>query len=80
MAALQNWTVSGLNVRIAYLYCNLDEEIYMETMLRERGREKARGRPQSTWYNILKTSRTLAPRENEMGRGKTDLREGKNRI
>ena len=30
MAALENWTISGLDVRNAYLYGTLDEEIYME--------------------------------------------------
>jgi hypothetical protein len=30
MAALQNWTISGVDVRNAYLYGELDEEIYME--------------------------------------------------
>jgi len=30
MAALQKWTVSGVDVRNAYLYGKLDEEIYME--------------------------------------------------
>ena len=30
LAALQNWTVTGLDVRNAYLYGKLDEEIYME--------------------------------------------------
>ena len=30
MAALENWTISGLDVRNAYLYGKLDEEIYME--------------------------------------------------
>ena len=30
MAALGNWTISGLDVRNAYLYSELDEEIYME--------------------------------------------------
>jgi hypothetical protein len=30
MAALENWVVSGLDVRNAYLYGKLDEEIYME--------------------------------------------------
>ena len=29
-AALENWTISGVNVKNAYLYGNLDEEIYME--------------------------------------------------
>ena len=30
MAALGNWTISGLDVRNTYLYSELDEEIYME--------------------------------------------------
>ena len=30
MVALENWTVSGLDVRKAFLYGKLDEEIYME--------------------------------------------------
>jgi len=30
MAALENWTIQGLDVRNAYLYGKLDEEIYME--------------------------------------------------
>jgi hypothetical protein len=30
MAALENWTVSGLDVRNTFLYGKLDEEIYME--------------------------------------------------
>ena len=30
MAALGNWTISGLDVRNTYLYGVLDEEIYME--------------------------------------------------
>jgi hypothetical protein len=30
MAALENWTISGLDIRNAYLYGKLDEEIYME--------------------------------------------------
>ena len=30
MAALENWTLTGLDVRKAYLYGELDEEIYME--------------------------------------------------
>jgi hypothetical protein len=30
MAALENWTVSGIDVRNAYLYGKLDEGIYME--------------------------------------------------
>ena len=30
MAALENWTISGLDVRNTYLYGVLDEEIYME--------------------------------------------------
>jgi hypothetical protein len=30
MAALENWTISGVDVRNAYLYGELDEEIYME--------------------------------------------------
>ena len=30
MAALQKWTVSGVDVRNTYLYGKLDEEIYME--------------------------------------------------
>ena len=30
MAALGNWTISGLDVRNAYLYGVLDGEIYME--------------------------------------------------
>ena len=30
MAALENWHMHGLNVRNAYLYGELDEEIYME--------------------------------------------------
>src|SRR5258708_30005626 len=29
-AALENWTISGVDVKNAYLYGNLDEEIYME--------------------------------------------------
>ena len=30
MAALENWSITGLDVRNAYLYGKLDEEIYME--------------------------------------------------
>jgi len=30
LAALENWYITGLNVRSAYLYGKLDEEIYME--------------------------------------------------
>ena len=30
MAALENWTISGLDVQNAFLYSDLDEEIYME--------------------------------------------------
>ena len=30
MAALESWTISGLDVRNAFLYGTLDEEIYME--------------------------------------------------
>jgi hypothetical protein len=30
LAALQNWSTTGLNVKSAYLYGTLDEEIYME--------------------------------------------------
>jgi hypothetical protein len=30
MAALENWNITGLDVRNAYLYGKLDEEIYME--------------------------------------------------
>jgi hypothetical protein len=30
MAALMNWTISGVDVKNAYLYGKLDEEIYME--------------------------------------------------
>ena len=30
MAALGNWTISGLDIRNTYLYGKLDEEIYME--------------------------------------------------
>ena len=30
MAALENWTISGLDIRNTYLYGKLDEEIYME--------------------------------------------------
>ena len=30
MAALEDWTISGLDVRNTYLYGELDEEIYME--------------------------------------------------
>ena len=30
MAALGNWTVSGVDVRNPYLYGQLEEEIYME--------------------------------------------------
>ena len=30
MAALENWHMHGLDVRNAYLYSKLDEEIYME--------------------------------------------------
>jgi hypothetical protein len=30
LAALQNWSITGLDVKSAYLYGTLDEEIYME--------------------------------------------------
>ena len=30
LATLENWHISGLDVRSAYLYGKLDEEIYME--------------------------------------------------
>jgi len=30
LAALENWYITGLDVRSAYLYGKLDEEIYME--------------------------------------------------
>jgi hypothetical protein len=30
IAALENWTISGLDVKNAYLYGKLDEEIYMK--------------------------------------------------
>ena len=30
MAALEGWFISGVDVRNAYLYGDLDEEIYME--------------------------------------------------
>ena len=30
MAALKNWTISGLNIQNTFLYGDLDEEIYME--------------------------------------------------
>jgi hypothetical protein len=30
LAALQEWHISGLNVRSTYLYSKLDEELYME--------------------------------------------------
>lgn len=30
LAALENWYISGLNVKSAYLYGKLNEEIYME--------------------------------------------------
>ena len=30
LAALENWYITGLDIRSAYLYGKLDEEIYME--------------------------------------------------
>ena len=30
LAALENWYITGLNIRTAYLYGKLDKEIYME--------------------------------------------------
>ena len=30
MAALENWVITGLNVKTAFLYGELEEEIYME--------------------------------------------------
>ena len=32
LAALEDWYITGLNVRSAYLYGKLDEEIYMEQL------------------------------------------------
>ena len=32
LAALENWYITGLDVRSAYLYGKLDEEIYMEQL------------------------------------------------
>ena len=30
LAALENWYITGLNIRSTYLYGKLDKEIYME--------------------------------------------------
>jgi hypothetical protein len=68
MAALENWIAYGLDVRNAYLYGELDEEIYMEQPegFRVRGKENhvlrlrraLYGLKQSglAWWRVLKLS------------------------
>src|SRR5258708_19436962 len=62
-AALENWTISGVDVKNAYLYGNLDKQIYMEQPegFRVQNLEHFVIRLKKSLYVLNKSSYTLSP-------------------
>ena len=54
LAALENWYITGLNVRSAYLYGKLNEEIYMEQPkgFAVPGQERSVSDPEPTFLHM----------------------------